>query len=155
MNPAPAHHHELMWTSIYIAVFSAGQLLFMLVRADRAKSSPLNGVKGIGQYFSLNWVKLLSRAVIEWLLVLWPYRAGSVAFLQALIIKVWPSFPFQVPAHRGLAGAFAFGLASDLLMDYITGMPWFKSIPVLNKIVENIPQLPEVQQFVATLGPKE
>jgi hypothetical protein len=150
----PAHPHWLEWNILYIVVFSAGQFLFMLIRADRARSSPLNGVKSIRKYFSINWVKLLSRAVIEWLLVLWPYRSGSVAFLQAMITKVWASFPFQIPTHRGLSGAFAFGLASDLLMDYITGQPWFKSIPVLNKIVENIPQLPEVQQLVQTLGPK-
>lgn len=148
-------YHHLFWGALFVLTFSMGQLLFMLIRADRARSSPLNNVKSVGQFFAINWIKLLARAVIEWLLILWPYRSASIVFLQTVISKVWPTFPFQIPQHRGLIGAFALGIVADLLADYITGQPWFKSIPILNKIIENIPQIPEVQQLVSTLAPKE
>ena len=72
-------HHHLKWDLIYLVAFSLGELLFMLVRADRARRRPLNGVKSIRNFFALNWVTLLFRAVIEWLVFLWPYRSASAS----------------------------------------------------------------------------
>lgn len=149
----PQHgNHRLLWDVIYIAVFSAGQALFMLKRADLARRSPLNGVKTIRQFMALNWVTLLFRAVIEWGVFLWPYRSASASFIQTAIEKVGVNFPFQVPTHRGLAGAFFLGVAADLLVDWILMQKWIQSVPLLNKLAENIPQLPEVTQIVDSLA---
>lgn len=144
-------HHHMLWDVIFIAVFSAGQLLFMLKRADLARRSPLNGVKTIRQFFALNWVILLFRAVVEWGLILWPYRSASAAFIQAAALKIGVSIPFQVPSHRGLAGAFFAGVASDMIADWIVMQKWIQAVPILNKLAENIPQLPQVQQLIAVV----
>lgn len=141
--------HHWLWDIIFILMFSAGQLLFMLKRADLARRSPLNGVKSIGNFFALNWVVLLFRAVIEWGIFLWPYRSASNSFLQSIVHKVWSSFPFQLPQHRGLVGCFFLGIGADFLLDWVTGQSWIDSVPILRLLKENIPQLPKVQQLIA------
>lgn len=150
--PTAAHSHHLLWSVVYIAVFSVGQILFMLKRADLARRSPLNGVKSIRQFFALNWVTLIFRAVIEWGVFLWPYRSASAAFVAAALSKVGVNIPFQIPAHRGLAGAFFLGLGADFLMDWLVMQKWFQAIPVLNQLAENIPQIPEVTKVVDKLA---
>lgn len=141
-------HPHWLWNIFFIVVFSLGQLLFMLKRADLARRSPLNGVKTIGNFFALNWVVLLFRAVIEWLVFLWPYRSASNDVLQSVVHKVWAGFPFQLPQHRGLAGCFALGMGADVLLDWMFGASWFSAIPVLRRLKENIPQSPRVQQMI-------
>lgn len=146
------HSHRLLWDIVYILAFAAGQILFMLKRADLARRSPLNGVKSIRQFVSINWITLVFRAVVEWGVFLWPYRSASVAFIDAAISKLGYSIPFQIPARRGLAGAFFLGIGADFLMDWLVMQKWFQAIPILNKLAENIPQLPEVTQMVDNLS---
>lgn len=146
------HERHLLWGALFVLVFSCGQFLFMLKRADLARRSPLNGINSIKQYFSLNWVVLLFRAVIEWGLFLWPYRSASASWIQSIVKMVWHSFPFQVPQHRGLIGAFFFGIGADLLIDWLLMQDWVKSVPILKYLMEQIPQLPEVKKLVDNLG---
>jgi len=145
-----SHHHE--WDLVFVAVFSLGQLLFMLKRADLAKRSPLNGIKTIRAFFSYNWVTLLFRAVLEQGLVLWPYREASGSSIQWLASKMGITIPFQIPQHRGLVGAFFIGIGADFLLDWVLMQKWVDGIPFLGKLKEQIPQLPEVKQFVNTLA---
>ena len=142
--------HRLLWNILFILVFSAGQFLFMLRRADLARRSPLNGVRSVGQFFALNWITLLLRAVVEWLF-LWAYRSWSGGQVHWALQHVGLNIPFEIPTHRGLAGAFFLGIVSDSTMDWFLGLGIAKSIPLVNKLIEQIPQLPQVQQLVATL----
>jgi hypothetical protein len=145
--------HRLLWDLIFLFVFSLGQFLFILKRADLARRSPLNGVKSIGQYFKLNWVVLIFRAAVEWGLILWPYRSWSATTIQWALQKMSIPIPFQIPARRGLTGAFFAGMVASSLLDWLMMQNWTKNIPIVNFLLrENIPQLPEVQQLVQHLN---
>jgi hypothetical protein len=152
MQPHPYHW---LWNVVFLLVFCAGQFLFMLKRADLAKSSQLNGVKTIGEFFTINWVKLLFRAAIEWGIVLWPYRSASGDWLQTVIGKLGVNLPFQIPSHRGLAGCFFAGVCAELVLDWVLGKQSILGIPIPAMLKEQIPQLPQVTQLVDTLTPKQ
>ena len=144
-------HNRLVWDLIFLLVFSLGQFLFMLRRADLARRSPLNGVKSIGMFFAMNWVTLLFRAIIEWGVCLWPYRSASAQWVNSLIAHIGINVPFQIPSHRGLAGCFFLGVFSDMVLDWVTMQDKIFGIPIPKAVKETIPQLPQVQQLVSTL----
>jgi hypothetical protein len=146
------HHHTILWDLLFWFVFVCGQVLFMLRRADLARRSPLNGVGSMIQYFRLNWVTLLLRMVIEWIVFFYPYRFASAAQLNWIIQRLGWSFPFEV--KRGLVGDLSLGIVSSMLLDTLAMRQTIFGITIPKLIKETIPQLPEVQQLVQHLNAK-
>jgi hypothetical protein len=146
--------HRLKWDAIFLFVFFLGQFLTMLRRAYLAKRSKLNGIESIRQFFAINWIPLLYRSVVEWLIFFYAYRFWQASSIQWAISKFGLNIPFQVPEHRGLWGCLGTGIISSSLLDLLAMQDKIFGIPIPKFIKEQILTLPEVQQFVNTLGPK-
>lgn len=132
----------------YWGVFFLGQLLFLLKRADLARRSPLNGVTGIGNFFALNWVTILFRSVVEFGVVLYPYRHVDI---NSLIAKLgW--LPDSVRIPQSIVVAFFLGLFSDMIMDWVVMQDKIFGIPIPKALKETIPQLPAVKEVIANLA---
>ena|SRR5258708_14644587 len=136
--------NHLEWDLLFWIVFIAGQMMFLLKRADLAHRSPLNGVKSIPAYFTTNWVVIFQRLAFE-SLFLFLYRH--------------PAFPSEIGLHfslptvkQSLVLAFFGGFFADASLDWITLQDTIFGIKIPTWIKENIPQLPQVQTFVSTLG---
>ena len=132
-----------LWDIVYWLVFISGQMMFLLKRADLARRSPLNGVISIGSYFVTNWVVIVQRLAFE-SLFLFLYRH--------------PDFPSQLGLHftlplakQSLVLAFFGGFFADAILDWIAMQNTLLGITIPSWIKESIPQLPQVQNFVAGL----
>jgi len=123
--------------------FFLGQCLFILKRSGLAVRSPLNGMKSKRQYVYQNWDILLIRAVLEFIIVYFPYRHSS---LFATYLPKWFNL---IPGSWVIV--LALGFLSDSLMDWLAGKDKVFGVPVPGFIKETIPQLPAVQQLVADL----
>lgn len=137
------------WDIVFLLVYSAGQFLFLLRRADLARRSPLNGLNSIWQFFRQNWVVLLIRCVVFEDSLLYLYRHPDFLAMFGVNVHLY-HFP------QSLMLTFFGGFFADTAVDYITGLD---KVPVVGwvipkKVKEQIPQLPEVQQLVSTLESK-
>lgn len=135
------------WDILYWLVFALGQLLFLLKRADLARRSPMNGVASMGAFFAFNWVTILYRSALEFVVPFWVYRHVDV---NAMIAKTGWNMPFQVP--QSLVVSFVLGLFADFVMDWVAMQKSIAGIPIPSWLKENIPQLPEVKEFVEKLA---
>jgi hypothetical protein len=122
-------------------------MLFLLKRADLARRSPLNGVHSVWFYFENNWVVILQRLAFESVL-LYLYRH--------------PDFPKQIGLHfslptvkQSLMLVFFGGFFADAALDWITMQDSIMGVKIPAWVKESIPQLPQVQVFVAELVEKK
>lgn len=132
----------------YWLAFALGQLLFLLKRADLARKSPLNGLPTIKAFFALNWITILYRSVLEFGLILYPYRHMDI---NSLIDKIgWLPDSIRIP--QSVVLAFFLGLFSDYLMDWIAMQDSIAGFKIPKFLKESIPQLPAVKQLVDTMA---
>jgi hypothetical protein len=139
----PHHFTDLL----YWLAFFGGQLLFILKRADLAVRSPLNAVNSKWQYFTINWVPLLIRTFIEFVVIYTPYR--DIPSDKIIAAFGW-NIPLKIPQSWVVAAAL--GYLSDSLMDWGAMQEKILGIKVPSFIKETIPHLPEVQAVVAVIA---
>ena len=138
-------HHQVFDILYYLA-FAGGQSLFMLKRADLAVRSPLNAVHSKQDYFKSNWVPLLIRSFIEFVIVFMPYRHFDT---DKIVSAIGWNIPFHIP-QNWVVSAFL-GYLSDSIMDWVVMQDKIAGITVPKLIKETIPQLLVVQNIVATI----
>jgi hypothetical protein len=129
--------HQLQDICYWLAFF-CGQCLFVLKRADLSTRKPTNATKSRRAYVANNWVPLLIRMIIEFVVIFYPYRHFSL-----VTIASWFGWhlPFDIP-QSGF-GAFCLGFLSDGLLDWLGTL---QTIPKTNIAIpawikEQIPPL--------------
>src|SRR5271155_5072306 len=129
--------HQLQDFVYWLAFFFC-QLLLFLKRPGVATRKLTNPTKSRWQYLRNNWVTLLIRTVIEFVLIFYPYRHFSMGAIAGWF--GW-HLPFDVP-QSGF-GAFCLGFLSDGLLDWLGTL---QTIPKTNIAIpawikEQIPPL--------------
>lgn len=125
--------------------FVAGQFLFMLKRAASAIRNPTNNIKTRRQFFHINWDILSIRAIVEALVVYYPWRHIGVAAILGLFhidtSQGWIHILLGTGIGSGAIAAVAIGYASDSGLD---GISQYKKLPdwLRRWIAENIPPAP-------------
>lgn len=123
-------------------IFLAGQILYILKRADMAVKSKTHPVKSKGEFIADNWVPLLIRVSFE-SIFFWVWRHVSFA-----VITGWLHLTAIIPdaaaaAYTSPWGAFALGFSADCLLDWASTSPKVPQV-IRNWISEEIPIPPPV-----------
>lgn len=122
----------------YGVSFAIGLWLRMLLRSDYALHSKTNALKTRRAFFYLNWVPLLTRSVIEFGIVWWPWRhIDMIPSSLNYAANFYRLFP------RAAMVAVLMGLGADFLLDWI-GQAASQRIPALAPLFKEIvPPVPE------------
>ena len=138
--PTTGQLHPHWWALADYAAFYFGMMLFVLRRADLAMHAKNNALLSKRQYFSLNWVVLLIRAMMQSpLLYIWQHYTWAQILGWFNVGWAPPITIPNIPIVAALLGYFSY-----TLMDWLIA----KRAPAW--VREQIPSLPSFNgsQFI-------